>query len=659
MDYSSFRELLAELKRRQVIRVAVVYSVVAFILVQVADLLVPALLLPDWVFTFVVFIVLLAFPVALILAWALEITPEGVRRTRTAAPATADDGGVERDAGVPAPSAGKVRSAALIALGMVIAVLGIGAYAYFQAPQAQEEGGPASGGELRFVAVLPFVNASPDAENEFFADGVMEDVLTHLAQVPEFAVPSRTTVMRYKGSTLSVPEIARELGVRYVLEGSVRRAEDRVRITAQLLDGPADQHLWAETYDRRLEDIFGVQTEIATAIAGALEAELTRDVAARIERRPTQDLEAYDLFLRGRESFYRADLQGTERAIAAFRAALERDPGFALARAWLGRAYAIYFYNHGAGRSYADSALAHSRRAVADQPDLAAAHSALGTALTTSGRSAEAREPLERAHELNPNDGVAIGSLGLSYAHTGRLDDAIRLTRLSLERDPARAQIALANLSSFYAQVGLMDEAEDYIVRALDLQPGFTFGVYMRGWLDTVLGRRDAALATADLLSGSDDLRVLLFAGTLYYMAREPERVAETLVPVFRANPGTAATHLVGAPYAWALLVLDREPEAREVLRVTVAHVEEEMALGHEGRWLPYTMVMVHALEGERDRAFALLADMVDDGWVRSDLLAWEPALDGLRDDPRMEPLAERMRENRRALRERVLRVAP
>jgi len=656
MDYSSFRQLLAELKRRRVIRVALVYAVVAFILVQVADLLVPALLLPDWVFTFVVFFVLLAFPVALILAWALEITPEGVKRTRPAGPAAADGGDREGSAGVPPRSAEKVRSAALVALGMVIAVLGIGTYAFFQGSPGEGEGEPASGEELQFVAVLPFVNASPDAENEFFADGVMEDILTHLGQVPEFAVPSRTTVMRYKGSPLSVPEIAGELGVRYVLEGSVRRDGDQVRITAQLLDGPADQHIWAETYDRSLEDIFAVQTEIATSIADALQAELTRGVAARIERRPTDDLEAYDLFLRGRENYYRYDVEGTERAIAAFRQAVERDPDFALARAWLARAHAIYAYNHGAGRAYGDSALAHSRRAVAEQPDLAAAHSALGATLATLGRSAEAREALERAHELNPNDWAAMGNLGLVYGHMGRLDDAIRLSRQSMEREPARSQVVLANMSSYYGQIGLLDEAEESLARALDLQPDYVFGVYMRGWLDMVQGRRGRSLAIAAELSGEGDLRALTFAGTLYYMAGEPDRAAATLARVYRANPGTTASHLVGVPYGWALAALDREGEAREVLEETEAYAERERAAGNELPEIAYSLVLARALLGEVEGAFQVLEDLVDRGWFRSDVLEWEPALDGVRDDPRLERLAERMRENRRALRERVLR---
>ncbi|MFP4074643.1 MAG: hypothetical protein ACLFVZ_11465, partial [Actinomycetota bacterium] len=337
MSDAPFRRLLSELRRRRVYQVAVVYVLVGWGALQVGDVVVEPLGLPDWTLAFVIVLLALGFPVAIVLAWAFQVTPEGVRR---APPLAAEaEGGDEASA-----SAGttRVRNAALIGLGMLIAVLAIGTYAFFHEAADDRRVGSAVAEDLQFLAVLPFANMSADAENEFFADGVMEDILAHLALVPEFAVVSRTTAMRYEGTTQPIPEIADELGVRYLLEGSVRREGDRVRINAQLVDGPADQPIWVETYDRNLEDIFAVQTEIATAIADALEAELTRGVAERIERSPTEDLEAYDLLLQGRDHFYRYTREGTERAIDHFWAALERDPEFALARAWLGRALANY-----------------------------------------------------------------------------------------------------------------------------------------------------------------------------------------------------------------------------------------------------------------------------------------------------------------------------
>jgi adenylate cyclase len=649
MGHSPIRQLLAELKRRRVYRVAAVYVVVGWVLLQLGNIVVEPLRLPEWTMPLLIVFLLLGFPVAVVLAWAFDLTPEGVRRTEPLAP--------PEGASASAVQNQKVRNAGLIGLGMLIAVLGIGSYAFLhESPtSASRAGGPGEG--LRSVAVLPFVNASPDAENEFFADGVMEDILTHLALVPDFSVISRTTVMRYKGSPMSVPEIAAELGVQYILEGSVRRAGDQVRITAQLIDGSRDQHLWAETYDRRLEDIFAVQTEIATAIAGALEAELSTGVASRIERRPTDDLEAYDLFLKGREDFYRYTIQGTEDAMASFRAALDRDPEFALARAWLGRALAIYAFNHGAGAAWADSSVMHARRAVAQQPDLAAAQTALGTALATSGILAEGQAALERAVALNPNDWAAIANLGLIHAQRGRQDEAIRLTRLSLEREPARSYIAYTNLGGYYGQLELLDQAEANLVRALALEPGHLLAIYLTAVWGLDRDRPGARRATADRLAerATEDLRAGLFAAELYGLERDPEMAAEVLAPVYGQSPTAANTQLVGALYGWALEGMGRSAEAAPVLAQTAEHARRLISQGNENPMLRYSLAIVHSVRGEMDEAFRWLDDAVGLGWNGVFLVAEAPFLEGIRDDPRFPGLLERVQRMQREVRERVL----
>ena len=648
MGHSPLRQLLAELKRRRVYRVAVVYVVVAWVLLQLGNIVVQPLRLPEWTMPLLIVFLLLGFPVAVILAWAFDITPEGVRRTEPLEPAgeSAAAGG-QRE---------KVRNAALIGLGMLIAVLGIGLYAFFHDPAPPPVAADAPGEDLRSVAVLPFVNASPDAENEFFADGVMEDILTHLALVPDFSVVSRTTAMRYKGSPLSVPEIAEELAVRYVLEGSVRRAGDRVRITTQLVDGFTDQPLWAEAYDRQLEDIFAVQTEIATSIAGALEAELSRGVASRIERRPTDDLEAYDLFLQGREDFYLYTVEGTEAAIRRFREALSRDPDFALARAWLGRAYAIYAFNHGAGAAWADSALAESRRAALDQPDLAAAHTALGTALGASGRLAEAQGALERASELSPNDWAAIANLGLVYGQRSRQAEAIRLTRRSLEREPARSHIAYANLASYYFQVGLIDEAAAQVERARTLAPGDALPLYQLATLELVRGNVAASLATAERLAEQveTDPRSGLFAGELYAWARRPAEAAEVLSLVYRRAPTAGNTTLGGVIYGWALGEEGRHDEAYRVLNETIDHARALIAAGSESPLLTMSLFEGYAVRGENDAAIEVLDGMIRNGWNFVFHLSRSPMLDGLRDDPRFLELMDGAERNQREMRERV-----
>jgi adenylate cyclase len=654
MGRSPLRQLLAELKRRRVYRVAAVYVVVAWILLQLGNIVVEPLSLPEWTMPLMIVLLVGGFPVAVVLGWAFDITPEGVRRTTPIAPAAPE--------GASAPAGHRVRSAAFLALGMLIAVLAIGTWAFLGggrgAPPAAEADEVE---EFHSLAVLPFTNTSPDPDNEFFADGVTEDILTHLAMVPDFAVVNRATVMRYKESPLSVREIAAELGVRYALVGSVRRAGDQVRITAQLVDGRTDQNLWVESYDRRLEDIFRVQTEIAVAISGALEAELSRGVAARIERAPTDDLEAYDLFLRAREDYHLYTQEGTERAMEGFRAALEQDPGFTLARAWLARAYTNYHQAHRQPRAWSDSALVQARRAVEEAPDLAMAQLALAGPLSGLGRHDEAEAALERAIALNPNASSAIADMGLLYARRGRIDEAIRLTRESLRREGTTgAQVAYTLLAVFYGQLGLLDKTEASLARAVEL--GDSDGpsvLFLQGMLHVARGQNAEAAAWAERLEalapGSPDAS--LSAAGIYGALRDAGKTAELVRPVYEMAPdASSGVHFAGVLYGWALGAMGRHDEAERVLARTEEAFLARIATG--GRdWGPRKgLATVHALRGETDEALRRLDEAVRLGWHFTPMFEWEPALDALRGDPRFQEIEARAGARERELRERVIR---
>jgi adenylate cyclase len=631
MPTTSIRAFLAELRRRRVYRVAGVYLVLAWGLLQLGDVVIEPLLLPDWTMTLVIVLLALGFPVAVILAWAYDITPDGVRRAEPA-PRTIS-------AEMARPSRLASRSAGLVGVGILIGIVGVGWYAYFDDEPARPPIAEASA--LRAIAVLPFANTSGDADNDFFADGVTDDILTHLAVVPAFSVISRTTAMRYKGSEKSAPEIAGELGVAYVLEGTVRRAGERVRITARLVDGRTDQHIWAETYDRQLRDIFEVQTDIARSIADALEAELSTGVAARIERRPTESLEAYDLFLRGRDNYYRYDREGTERAIESFRAALELDPEFTLATAWLSRAYAIYGFNHGGGSPFGDSARAIGRRAVAAQPDLPDAHTALGTALATSGRYDEAVPALERAAELNPNDWASIANLGLVYSIVGRQDEAIRLTRRSLERDPARSFLAYGNLGSYYAQLLLMDEARVALARSLELNPAFLQSTFWIGFIDWYEGRFEDARAAAEHIDAAGEPRWLLDGGFLFVLLGDLPRARSALERAYAALPGASGSYLLGVPYAFSLQRTGDEELASRIMAETEDHIRARMAGGDESRNLAYSLAGIEAMRGNHEAALDWLEDAVDRGW-RVVAMSRDPILASLHSSERYHAIVQR-----------------
>jgi adenylate cyclase len=646
-----FKEFLKELRRRRVYRVAVVYVVVAWALLQLGNIVVEPLLLPPWTMTLLIVFVSLGFPLALILAWAFDITPEGVRRT----PSQRLGEGTE-EAPVPRPLLPWLAGGGLLVMGALAALL-----LFRGAPDPGPLEGASEDG-VRALAILPFANASPDPDNGFFADGVTDDIITNLSRIRDFAVTSRTTAMRYKASTQSIPEIASELGVAYVLEGSVRRAQDRVRISVQLVEAATDQPVWAESYDRGLEDIFAVQSEIARAIVGALEAELSRSEEVRIEQRPTENLEAYDLFLRGREAFYRYDVAGTEEAIRSLRRALELDPGFAMAQAWLARTFAIYSFNHGAGQEWGDSAVAQGRAAVDRQPELSDAHTALGTALAVTGRYREAQAALERAMELNPGDWATWGNLGLVYTNRGQLDEAIRLTRRSLEREAARSQIAYGNLGSYYQHLGLYEQAEAALERAVGLDPNHWTAQGVLAQVHIIQGRLDQALNAADRIArgAGQDPRALGTAGAYLLVLGEKDRALPLVERAYGLAPtGGGGLYLPGVIFGYALQTLAgpaREAEAREAFALAEAHARERIEGGDEAPWLRFNLAAIHTARGERSEAIGSLQEAVRLGWRNGGWLRVDPLLADLRHDPALQEILDRIEEHVAPMRERVLR---
>jgi len=352
-----YQRFFAELKRRKVFRVMAVYGVVGFVVLQVVDLLVPALLLPDWTYRLVALLLLLGFPVAVVLAWAFEMTPEGVKRTDAAAPG-------EITAIVSEP-ASKRWPAGLLALVGVAALVGGGWWAgRSSAPAGDAEPGvvrAASASEVLdvayadldaderpSVAVLPFADMSPEGDQAYFADGMSEELLNALAKVRSLRVAGRTSSFAYRNVEKDLREIGSELGVRYLVEGSVRKQGDRLRITAQLVDAEDNFHLWSETYDRTLDDVFAVQEEIAEAIAEALQVSLgVGDRAALVA--PTSDLAAYDLYLAARARM-RQRGAGVREAVRLFEAVVVRDSTWAPGWAGLAQAYSLIpFYEKGAG----------------------------------------------------------------------------------------------------------------------------------------------------------------------------------------------------------------------------------------------------------------------------------------------------------------------
>lgn len=344
------------------------------------------------------------------------------------------------------------------------------------------------------VAVLPFVNLSPEADNEYFADGITEDVIAHLSKIRALRVISRASVMPFKRRESSLKEIGKALGATILLDGSVRRAGDRVRIVAKLVDVESERHLWAETYDRQLTDIFAIQTDVALHIAGALEAELSLGERARVTRAPTADIQAYQLFLQGRQQHISYTPQAYHRAVEYFDRAIERDPSFALAMAHLGMAYAE-LSEHGAIRSdFAyERAMKATRRALELDPDLSAAHCTMGHLKTVYEYDwLGAEEEFKRALDLSPSNSDAFAAYGRLCAALTRYDESIALHRRARELDPLAHRL---DMVTALLRAGRYDQAIELADDAVQLEPEYARAHATLGWAYVLSGRRVQGVA--------------------------------------------------------------------------------------------------------------------------------------------------------------------
>jgi serine/threonine-protein kinase len=371
------------------------------------------------------------------------------------------------------------------------------------------------------VAVLPFLNISADPENEFFADGITEDVIAHLCRIRSLKVISRASVMPYKKREQSPRDIAATLDVASLLDGSVRRAGSRVRIVATLIDPEADRHLWAETYDRELTDIFAIQTDVALQIAAALEAKLSAEERSRIRKKPTDNLEAYQLYLQGRHCIVRWTQQGLDQGLKHLEAALALDPEYALAYATMAKAYTDIALGV-AGSLPAEVAFRHAKTAVARalelDPNLAEAHASLGHLRYACDYDwVGAEQELKRAIELNPNSGEAYDFYGLMLSSLERYDEAIEMQRRAHELDPLAHRM---DLVTTYLRSGRYEDALRGVTQVLEVEPDLPLAHLTLGWVRLLTGQSDEGIATLErgLALSPDNTLYLAQLGQAYGM---------------------------------------------------------------------------------------------------------------------------------------------
>ena len=505
------RGFFAELKRRKVYRVAVAYAVGAWLIAQVVTQIFPVFEVSQWALRSMIVLLIAGFPVALILSWAFDITPQGIKRTEDVDPFD------WRSGQVPA-----------------------------QSRLSRVEPIPE-----KSIAVLPFENLSDDQQNTYFADGIQDDILSSLAKVADLKVISRTSVRQFRGTDRNLREIGQALGVAHILEGSVRRFGNRVRVNAQLINARTDMHVWSDTFDREMTDLFALQSELAEQIVAALRANISPQERASLQIHPTAHLDAYDLYLRARDLFRWSGAgdprESGEKALALLDQAIARDPEFALAYSLASRFHSeLYWFGYDKTRSRLAKAKAAVDRALQLRPELGDAHLALGYHYYYGYRDYErAKREFAIAVRATPNDAEVWDGLAAVSRREGKWDDAVANFERARQLDPHNAAV-IWNLGETYSSRGRFDDARRTFAEGLSIKP------------DAHL----FALAQAAIeLKQNGDTRAL--------------RAAVRKIPG-EFDPGGAVTTI-----ALRLSLIERDyDEAERVLRISSRHEYNDQGIG-------------------------------------------------------------------------------
>ncbi len=490
----SGRNFFAELKRRNVYKVAVAYAVIAWLLIQAASILFPAFEAPAWVMKVFLLIMAAGFVVALFIAWAFEMTPEGMKRTEEISPN-------ER-----LPQWSKRKFVALIAS---VAVVALALLAFQLMERRASE---------KSIAVLPFDNLSRDPDNAYFAEGVQDEILTRLAKIADLKVISRTSTQRFKSAPEDLPQIAKQLGVAHILEGSVQKQGHQVRVNVQLIKAATDAHVWADSFDRDLTDIFAVESEIARSVADKLRAELTGSEARAIAAHPTKNSEAYQLYLKGRFFWNKRTAKDFDAALTYFQQAIDQDPDFALAYAGLADTYVLLSgYAAASPTESLPRAKAAALKALDLDDSLGEAHASLAQAVCAYDFDfTRAEQEFRRAIVLNPNYATAHQWYAEMLNAMGRFDEAIRQIKRAWQLDPLSV-IINADVGTVLCTAGHYDEAIPQLQKTLRMDPDFYYAHWNLGQALELKGRTDEAIAEYKKATAlNDDPLPLALLGRLY-----------------------------------------------------------------------------------------------------------------------------------------------
>src|ERR1700730_10271529 len=576
----------SELKRRNVYKVAITYAVVSWLLVQAASILLPTFEAPTWVMKALVVFLALGFVISVMISWAFEATPEGLKRTEDVPP----------DIAAKLPTWSR-RKFVTFTVGVAVIAAGLLAYQFLRAPRSTIT----SSAENKSIAVLPFVNMSADKNDEYLSDGVSEELITALSKITGLQVKARTSSFAFKGKNEDIQKIGELLHVSHLLEGSVAKAGNKLRITVQLIQAADGNHLWSDTYDREMQDIFAVRSEVAQQVAETLKVRLLGEEKRKIDKKPTENLEAYNLYRQGRFYTDKLSEEGMTKAVPLFQQAIEKDPRFALAYAGMADNYVI-----------AADAIIPPREAFS-----------------------KAKEAALKAIELDDSLAEAHASLGLVHYHYDwDWPAAEQELKRAISLNPQSAQ-SYTLYTHYLAGMGRYDEAKKFGARALELDPLSVSAQWFLGWGAIYAGRSDEAIGffSKALELDPNNPWTRWFLGRAYLFSGNSPRAIEEIETGLRFGPDDPLG-LGFAGYVYA--VAGRRADALKILR-RLDELQKRRFISTISR------VYVYAGLGDKDKAFEWLEKAYQE---RSDSLAWvrfDPESKSLRGDPRFGALMRRV----------------
>ncbi len=651
-----------EVQRRKVYRVAAAYIIAAGFIIQIGSAVFPAWELPNWTFRLVVVLLLIGFPIALILAWAYDVTPQGIRATPT----------------ISAPGAHRRRNLImLIATGVVVSA----AAGFFLLPRLSARKIDKS------IAVLPFENLSDEKENAYFADGMQDDILTNLSKIGDLKVISRMSVMSYRGNgTRNAREIGKALGVATLLEGSVRRIGNRVRVNVQLINADNDEHIWAEDYDRDLTDVFAIQSDLAKKISATLQAKLSPNEKARLDRRPTENPDAYLLFIQAEPYATRPDMfrDDSRKAEQLYEQAIKLDPNFAAAFACLSMVESWAYHTFDPTPARREKARVTADQALRLQPDLPEGHLALGFSYYYGDRDYErALAEFEIAKRGLPNEAQAYMAIGAIQRRQGKWTESTANFERATTLDPKNASF-LFNLGFSYVAQRNFETADKIFDRALVAAPQAFSARALKGVV-AILWKGDGKAAEEQLASAAPatdsggsviSTRVWVltlerkfpealqavqqFPGEILdtHTGRVPKAFFEGLIYHYQGDKLKAAAAFEHARIDAEQLVHESPDDApRHALlgEILAALGQKDAAISegkratellpesqdaYDGPQISAGLAVIYAWVGEHDEALGLLDHLLQTpSGITVPLLKLDPAWDPLRKDPRFEKL--------------------